>query len=97
LQNPPPPPNQPPIADAGADQTVNSGDTVTLDGSGSSDPDPEDQITYSWTQEHPVHPSLEVALDTSDPVHPTFKAPSPCAIVSSTSIVRTSSANAADG
>jgi len=41
------PPNQPPIATAGPDQTVNEDDTVTFDGSTSSDPD--GTITaYNW-------------------------------------------------
>ena len=40
-------PNQPPAADAGADQDVNEGATVALDGTGSSDPD-SDSLTYSW-------------------------------------------------
>ena len=46
--------NEPPVADAGPDQTVerslsdSAGAEVTLDGSGSYDPD-EDPITYEWT------------------------------------------------
>jgi hypothetical protein len=40
--------NFPPIANAGADQTVSTGATVNLNGSGSSDPD-GDTIIYSWT------------------------------------------------
>jgi outer membrane protein assembly factor BamB len=47
----PPPVNQAPIANAGADQKVPVSPTptsVTLDGSGSSDPDPLDTLTYTW-------------------------------------------------
>ncbi len=36
-----------PVADAGADQTVDAGDTVTFDGAGSYDDDTA--ITYEWT------------------------------------------------
>ncbi len=43
------PSNQAPSAQITAPQSVTSGETVTLDGSGSSDPD-GDTITYLWTQ-----------------------------------------------
>ena len=38
-----------PVADAGPDQQVNSGSFVRLNGSGSSDSDPGDTLTYQWT------------------------------------------------
>lgn len=49
------PANQPPIADAGQDQIVSdtdgvAGETVTLNGSGSSDPDGT-IVSYSWTED----------------------------------------------
>ena len=41
--------NHAPVSDTGPDHTANIGDTVTLDGSGSRDPD-GDALTYRWTQ-----------------------------------------------
>ncbi|KWV92464.1 MULTISPECIES: PKD domain-containing protein [unclassified Erythrobacter] len=43
------PPNNPPVSDAGPDQTSSGGLTVQLDGTGSFDPD-GDPITYRWNQ-----------------------------------------------
>ncbi len=62
--------NDAPTADAGAPQTVTAGATVTLDGSGSSDPDTGDTIdTYTWT------PPTTAPLNTTIPAMPTFTAP----------------------
>jgi len=47
---PTPTPNTAPTADAGLDQTATEGDIVTLDGSGSSDVDVGDSLTYAWEQ-----------------------------------------------
>ena len=58
------------MAVGGSDQTVSEGSTVTLDGSGSNDPEGE-ALIYTWTQI--VGPVVD--LDVSDPAHPTFVAP----------------------
>ncbi|MBU0491732.1 MAG: hypothetical protein KKA73_17070 [Chloroflexi bacterium] len=42
--------NQPPVANAGANLTVTVGSPVTLDGSGSHDPDEHLPLAYGWTQ-----------------------------------------------
>jgi hypothetical protein len=66
------PANQPPVADAGDDQTLEqtsyTGADVTLDGSGSYDPD-GDPLTYDWTWDGGsatgVNPTLTFPLGTT--------------------------------
>jgi hypothetical protein len=62
--------NLPPVADAGLDQTVNEGATVTLNGSGSNDPD-GNVASYHWAQTG----GLPVTLSSTSVVRPTFFAP----------------------
>ena len=64
--------NRPPTANAGRDQTVGTGVTVTLDGSASRDRDSNDTLSYVWRQT--VGPS--VALSDTTVINPTFTAPS---------------------
>ncbi|QZP38111.1 PKD domain-containing protein [Halobaculum magnesiiphilum] len=66
----PEPANEPPTADAGADQTVDEGDAVTLDASDSSDADGS-IASYSWTQTD----GQSVDLSDADAAQPTFDAP----------------------
>lgn len=61
--------NKAPIADAGADQTVNAPTTVTLDGSGSVDPE-GDALSYRWIQTE----GLPVVLNGADTANPSFTA-----------------------
>ncbi len=67
------PGNQFPIANAGAAQDVTTGATVTLDGSGSSDPD-NDALTYSWTHTSTDGgaPSPLITLTNPTTASPTF-------------------------
>ena len=63
--------NAPPVSDAGSDQTVKSGDTVTLNGSNSYDPDYGIPL-YTWTPAE----GTSVTLSDATAVKPTFTAPS---------------------
>lgn len=60
--------NQPPVSNAGANQTVNEGSLVTLNGSASSDPN-QDPLTFSWTA-----PS-GITLSSATVAQPVFWAP----------------------
>ena len=56
-----PPPNTPPVASAGEDQTIVAGDSITLDGRGSSDAD-GDPLTYSWSLDGVVVGTSDVVM-----------------------------------
>ena len=60
------------MANAGTDQSVTEGDTVTLDGSSSSDPD-ETTPTYSWALT--TGDGTGVTLSSATAAQPTFTAP----------------------
>lgn len=62
--------NATPVANAGPAQTVNSGATVTLNGTASSDPDGS-VATYAWTQTG----GAAVSLSNAAAAQPTFPAP----------------------
>ena len=63
--------NQPPVADAGTDASVNGGQLVSLNGSGSADPD-GGIVSYAWLQ----LAGTPVTLSDAGSVNPTFTAPS---------------------
>lgn len=68
--------DRPPMADAGADQTVNAGDVVTLDGSLSTDHDVFNDrtpgpLSFSWVQAA----GTPVVLSGTNTATPTFTAP----------------------
>ncbi len=67
-----PPPNQPPVARSGPDQTVAIETSVQLDGRGSFDPDGS-LITYAWTILEKPTGSLSGLSDPAS-VRPTFTA-----------------------
>ena len=62
--------NSVPVANAGADQTVTSASTVTLDGRASADAN-GDPLTYAWTQTS----GTSVTLSSATAAQPTFSAP----------------------
>jgi hypothetical protein len=64
--------NHPPAPNAGNDQSVNEGDTVHLDGSGSTDPD-GNPLTFSWSQVS--GPPVTVVPDSADSSNAMFIAP----------------------
>ena len=64
--------NYPPVADAGADFSVDEGQLVTLDGTASSDPD-GDSISYSWAQ---LPGGTAVSLSGANTATPSFTSPS---------------------
>lgn len=72
--------NQPPVANAGADQIVKTLDTVTLDGSLSSDPDGDLPLVLLWEQTA----GPPVTLSESSAVNPTFTAPADPSVLSFT-------------
>ena len=63
-------PNSPPTVNAGQDQEVAEGATVTLSGTVSDD-DPEDAPTYSWTHDG----ALSITITGSDSLSASFTAP----------------------
>ncbi|MEW5800483.1 MAG: PKD domain-containing protein, partial [bacterium] len=67
--------SRPPIANAGPDQTVRVTDTVTLDGTGSSDED-GDALTYSWSFVS-VPAGSGAALSDAAAVNPAFVVDAP--------------------
>jgi len=76
----------PPVADAGADQDVEVGASVTLDGSGSTDPGGNVLLTFGWTQTG----GSAVTLSDATAITPTFTAASAPGVLTFTLIVTNS-------
>ncbi|MBN1905891.1 MAG: hypothetical protein JW927_12420 [Deltaproteobacteria bacterium] len=58
--------NFPPVANAGPDQTVSTGTAVSLNGSGSSDPD-GDTLKYYWSIEKPTNSTAVIFSNVNFP------------------------------
>ncbi len=67
--------NEPPVANAGADQTLSERETVMLDGSNSYDWDFRDFISYQWDQIEIGEGDPTVILSGADTANPTFTGP----------------------
>ena len=90
------PANQPPTANAGNNQDVDTGASVPLDGSGSSDPD-GDTLTYAWahTLTDGAAPTTAITLTGGDTASPTFDAPDTAGVLTFTLTVTDDGAPAA--
>jgi beta propeller repeat protein len=63
--------NKVPIANAGSDETVHVGSLVTLDGTGSTDPDLNYPLSYAWTFAQ-LPAGSEAVLTNADAAKPSF-------------------------
>ena len=75
--------NQPPVANAGADQDVTTGVEVTLTGSATDPDDNDDALTYSWvhTSTDSGAPSPAITLSSATTATATFTAPDTAAVL----------------
>ncbi|HET6800782.1 MAG TPA: hypothetical protein VFH25_09495, partial [Nitrososphaeraceae archaeon] len=64
--------NHPPVADAGPDLTVNENQVILLNNAKGSESDPEDTLTYKWTQ---IGGSPLVRLSNNNTATPVFNTP----------------------
>ncbi len=64
--------NQAPIANAGTEQSIPLGSSVTLDGSGSSDEN-EDNLTYTWSVISNNSSNVTISNNLTPNINPTFE------------------------